>query len=47
MHTKEEELKKIVKEKGISEAIKMITSRAIKLDISIERLLHILTNSSK
>lgn len=43
----EEELIKVVKEKGVSEVIKMLTSKKISADISIEKLLHILTNTSK
>ena len=47
MQIKEEELKKAVKDKGVSEVIKMLTSKKISTDISIEKLLHILTNISK
>jgi len=47
MQIKEEELKKAVKDKGVSEVIKMLTSKKISIDISIEKLLHILTNISK
>ena len=43
----EEELTKIVKEKGVSEVVKMLTSKKISVDLSIEKLLHILTNNSK